>query len=52
MSNIVFKGAIIMNRILILVIITLCLFIPLTYAHSGRTDANGGHYDHATGTYH
>lgn len=22
------------------------------YAHSGKTDANGGHYDHSTGEYH
>lgn len=38
--------------------ILLCLLIfafPLSlisYAHSGRTDANGGHYDRTTGEYH
>ena len=24
----------------------------LAFAHSGRTDSNGGHWDHSTGTYH
>lgn len=24
----------------------------VSFAHSGRTDANGGHYDHSTGEYH
>jgi len=31
------------------------LFISVTtfcYGHSGRTDANGGHYNHSTGVYH
>lgn len=28
-----------------------CLTIP-TFAHSGRTDSNGRHYDHSTGKYH
>jgi len=26
--------------------------LTLLYGHSGRTDANGGHYDRKTGTYH
>lgn len=31
----------------------LIALISLTaYAHPGRTDANGGHYDHSTGEYH
>ena len=31
----------------------LIILISLTaYAHPGRTDANGGHYDHSTGEYH
>ena len=38
-----------------------CLFIAVlmivsamtpVFAHSGRTDSNGGHWDHSTGTYH
>lgn len=36
--------------------ISLCLFLtilPITaHAHSGRTDASGGHYDRTTGEYH
>ena len=33
---------------------TLCLFLLTicTYAHSGKTDYAGGHYDHSTGEYH
>ena len=27
-------------------------FIGLTYAHSGRTDSKGGHWNHSTATYH
>ncbi len=31
----------------------LCLLIcGLAFAHSGRLDENGGHWDHSTGTYH
>ncbi len=33
--------------------LVLCLSIcGLAFAHSGRLDANGGHWDHSTGTYH
>ncbi|MBR6688808.1 MAG: YHYH domain-containing protein [Clostridia bacterium] len=28
------------------------LLSPISMAHSGRTDANGGHYDRSTGIYH
>ena len=28
------------------------LFYDLAYTHSGRTDANGGHYNRKTGQYH
>lgn len=28
------------------------VFIFPSFAHSGRTDSNGGHYDHSTGIYH
>lgn len=46
-----------MNKIKVI----LCLFIAVlmivaaitpVFAHSGKTDANGGHYDTATGEYH
>lgn len=35
-------------------IILLCsiLFSTTVFAHPGRTDENGGHWDHSTGTYH
>jgi hypothetical protein len=40
----------------ILVLLTALLLISLVtimaYAHSGRTDSNGGHYDRSTGEYH
>lgn len=37
--------------------VTLVLFLGLlvtteNFAHSGRTDSNGGHWDYSTGTYH
>lgn len=35
--------------ILLLVILNISL---VSFAHSGRTDANGGHYDRSTGEYH
>lgn len=41
-----------MKRI-IAVVFLLCAFLPtVAYAHSGRTDENGGHTDHSTGEYH
>lgn len=36
-------------------LLLLCVFLLLAstvYAHPGRTDANGGHYDRSTGEYH
>ena len=47
----------IIKKIIILIVVFLCttfIFSPVTYPylHSGRTDANGGHYNHTTGTYH
>ena len=44
------------KRIIIL-LLTICFFIFLSYslfcfAHSGRTDYAGGHYDRSTGEYH
>lgn len=38
--------------ILILFTIILSIFPITIYSHSGRTDANGGHWDRSTGTYH
>lgn len=37
----------------LLLIVLLALFVPIiSYAHPGRTDANGGHYNRSTGEYH
>lgn len=30
----------------------ICFFQVTVYAHSGRTDSNGGHYNRTTGEYH
>jgi hypothetical protein len=32
--------------------VIICLLSVQAYAHPGRTDSNGGHYDHSTGEYH
>ena len=42
------------KRFLFLGIVLILLFLmpSVVFAHSGRTDANGGHYNHATGEYH
>lgn len=41
-----------MKRI-IAVVFLLCAFLPtVAYAHSGRTDGDGGHTNHSTGEYH
>lgn len=37
---------------IILVYIVLINVFTLSLAHSGRTDSNGGHWDHSTGEYH
>lgn len=37
-----------MNR----VIIVLVAALTFTFLHQGRTDSNGGHYNHTTGEYH
>lgn len=38
---------------LIAIILFACLLFPTTvFAHSGRTDSQGGHYDRSTGEYH
>lgn len=33
-------------------ILCLIFFSVISFAHSGRTDSNGGHINHATGEYH
>ena len=34
------------------VVLLLLLFAVIVFAHSGKTDSNGGHFDHSTGSYH
>ena len=43
-----------MKKILCILIsiITILSLTVLCFAHSGRTDSNGGHYDRSTGEYH
>lgn len=42
-----------MKRKRVLIIMSIMLLInTFSLAHSGRTDAYGGHYNHSTGTYH
>lgn len=41
-----------MKRFLAFVFAFLLLISPAALAHSGGTDANGGHYDRSTGEYH
>ena len=44
-----------MKRIILAVLSALLLSLSMSatvYAHSGRTDSNGGHYDSSTGRYH
>ena len=40
-----------LRRIVLFVCLLMCLSLAVS-AHPGRTDANGGHYNHATGEYH
>lgn len=37
---------------LFILIISIISITSISLAHSGRTDANGGHYDRSTGEYH
>lgn len=30
----------------------ICVISTIVFAHSGRTDSNGGHYNRSTGVYH
>ena len=42
-----------MKKVCCVLFVLAIILIPLiTYAHSGRTDENGGHYDRSTGEYH
>ena len=41
-----------MKKIGLLLIIFAFIFFSFVYAHSGRTDSNGGHYDSSAGEYH
>lgn len=40
-----------MQKILSIIVLTMLLCASV-FAHPGRTDSNGGHYDHSTGEYH
>lgn len=40
------------KRLLAFLLAFLLLLSPAALAHSGKTDANGGHYDRSTGKYH
>jgi hypothetical protein len=48
------KGMVALRKILALLLAALLLCVPAlpVFAHTGKTDANGGHYDSATGEYH
>ena len=39
-------------RRLLLIVLVLLLSVPAALAHPGRTDSNGGHWNHSTGEYH
>ena len=40
------------SSILLVSVLICCIFILPCSAHPGRTDSNGGHYNHDTGEYH
>lgn len=41
------------KNIILIIFIMIILLVPVSaFAHSGRTDSNGGHWDHSTGEYH
>ena len=47
------SNAMIKKALIAFFIALLFMLLPMqSYAHSGRTDANVGHYNHATGEYH
>lgn len=39
-------------KILIIFIILILFVVDISFAHPGRTDSNGGHYNRSTGEYH
>ena len=46
------KEVLYMKKLTVLFLVfTLALATP-AFAHPGRTDSNGGHWDRSTGTYH
>jgi len=45
-------GITIMKKTSALLAVLLAIGSSWAYAHSGRTDKNGCHHDHQTGTYH
>lgn len=47
-----FKFCIKYNLLIVIALIICSAFVIQAYAHSGRTDAYGGHWDRSTGTYH
>ena len=40
-----------MKKLLLCIVCCLCCVV-VVFAHPGRTDSNGGHYDRSTGEYH
>lgn len=46
------KQIILISALLTLFSILISSFAIVIYAHSGKTDSSGGHYDHSTGKYH
>ena len=46
------KRKLINMRKIVLLFILFITFISNSFAHPGRTDSNGGHYDRSTGEYH
>lgn len=40
-----------MNKVILFFIVFISVF-SISFAHPGRTDSNGGHYDRSTGEYH
>lgn len=41
-----------MKKIILYILIIIILLVPTSFAHKGRTDSNGGHYDSSTKEYH
>ncbi len=41
-----------LTAVLFVIVLFFSSFISSAYAHSGRTDGNGGHYNRSTGEYH